>query len=181
MPKLRKVDGAWRTVVARYRKIAGQHRRVKESYRKVDGVWVKTFGQGLMYIQPIVNNPDPQLSDAGVHYDDASRSWKAYIYGKPSSKNTVEVGVQILNIPTDSTVSLELEKYDGISNDVSIRLYSSGIYAGVINLGSTKAYYTRQNVSRDLILYLRIDADSVSRVNYALSDVKINGVSIPLP
>ena len=179
MPKLRKVDGAWRNVAARYRKIAGQWRRVKESYRKVDGVWVKIFGH--TFISPIVRNPDPQNSDANVYFDEATQSWKSYITGNPSAGNTVEVGLHIHNIPAKSRVSVKVAKYDNLGGSVVIGFYSNGVLLSGYGISVTPTEKTLADVSDELSLIINLAAGSDrSQVNFALYEVTINGEVLPL-
>lgn len=181
MPKMRKIDGAWRPVADRYRKVDGQWRKVKESYRKIDGIWVKTFSQ--VYLQPYVINPDPDLSDAGVYFDSAAGSYRAYIYGRPNHSSTVEVGIRIGNIPADSKVSVELATYDGLTNIVAIVLYANGEYIGVRQATKSIAYTTQRNVSGEFSMAIRFSGTNtdVTKMNFVLSDVKINDESIPMP
>ncbi len=181
MPKMRKIDGAWRPVADRYRKVDGQWRKVKESYRKIDGIWVKTFSQ--VYLQPYVINPDPDLSDAGVYFDSAAGSYRAYIYGRPNHSSTVEVGIRIGNIPADSKVSVELATYDGLTNIVAVTMYSNGEYLGYRQATKTVAYTTQRDVSGELILKIQFAGTNtdVTKMNFVLSDVKINDESIPMP
>ena len=181
MPKMRKIDGSWRTVADRYRKVDGQWRKVKESYRKVDGIWVKTFSQ--VYLQPYVINPDPDLSDAGVYFDSAAGAYRAYIYGRPNHSSTVEVGIRIGNIPADSKVSVELATYDGITNIVAVTMYSNGEYLGYRQATKTVAYTTQRDISDELILKIQFAGTNtdVTKMNFVLSDVKINDESIPMP
>ena len=180
MPKMRKVDGAWRTVADRYRKVNGQWRKVIDSYRKVNGLWVKVFSQ--VYLQTIVNNPAPQSSDAGVYFDSASSSYRAYIYGRPSTSGTVEVGIRIANIPANSEVSVRLALYDNIPNSFTVTFYSGGTYLGYWQANRTASYSTYKNVTGELTMYIRFVSSntSVDKMNFALSDVKINGASIPM-
>lgn len=181
MPKMRKIGGEWRTVADRYRKVDGQWRRVVNSYRKINGLWVKVFGQP--YLQPYVINPDPDLSDAGVYFDSASGSYRAYIYGRPNHSSTVEVGIRIGHIPADSKVSVELATYDSITNMVSITMYSNGEYLGYRQATKSVAYTTQRNVSGELILKIQFAGTNtdVTKMNFVLSDVKINDESIPMP
>ena len=181
MPKLRKVDGAWRSVSARYKKVDGQWRRVKESYRKVDGIWVKTFGSESIYIQPIINNPVPHLTEAGSYFDYETRSWRVYINGRPSSGNIVDVSLKIMNIPSNSRVSLALATYDGLTGPVTVNVSSNGTTAGSFQITNSVATYQRQSISSDLSMIIRLSATSAERINLALYDVKINDVPIPLP
>lgn len=181
MPKMRKIDGAWRTVAARYRKVDGQWRRVKESYRKVDGIWVKTLSQ--VYLQPYVINPNPDLSDAGVYFDIDTGSYRGYIYGRPSHSSTVEVGIRIGNIPADSKVMVELATYDGITNNVAISMYSNGEYLGHRVATKTVTYTTYREVSGEFIMKIQFAGTNtdVTKMNFVLYDVQINDVSIPMP
>lgn len=181
MPKMRKVAGEWRTVADRYRKVDGVWRKVKESYRKVDGLWVKTFSQ--VYLQPYVINPAPDLSDAGVYYDADAGSYRAYIYGRPNHSSTVEVGIKIGNIPEKSKVSVELATYDGITNIVAVTMYSNGEYLGYRQATKTVAYTTQRDISDELILKIQFAGTNtdVTKMNFVLSDVKINDESIPMP
>ena len=179
MAKMRKIDGVWRTVADRYRKVDGVWRKVKESYRKIDGVWIKTFGEG--YLQPYVIDPD--LSDAGVYFDSATGSYRAYIYGRPNHSSTVEVGIRIGNIPAKSTVMVELSTYDGITNNVAVSMYSNGEYLGHRVATKTVTHTTYQEVSGEFIMKIQFAGTNtdVTKMNFALSDVQINGESIPMP
>lgn len=181
MPKMRKIAGAWHTVVDRYRKVDGVWRKVVDSYRKIDGVWVKIFGQA--FLQPIVNNPAPQSSDAGVYFDSASSTYRAYIYGRPSTSGTVEAGIKIANIPANSEVSMRLATYDSIPTGFTATFYSGSTYLGYWQANRTAAYTTYKNVTGELTIYLHFVSSntSVDKMNFALSDVKINGASISMP
>ena len=181
MPKMRKIGGEWHPVTARYRKVDGQWRRVVNSYRKINGLWVKVFGQP--YLQPYVINPDPDLSDAGVYFDSATGSYRAYIYGRPNHSSTVEVGIRIGNIPENSKVEVELATYDGLTNIVAIVLYANGEYIGVRQATKTIAYTTQRNVSGEFSMAIRFSGTNtdVTKMNFVLSDVQINDESIPMP
>ena len=181
MPKMRKISGEWRTVADRYRKIDGVWRKVKESYRKIDGVWVKTFGG--VYLQPIVNNPAPQSTEAGVYFDSTSGTYRAYIYGRPSTSGTVEAAIRIANIPANSEVSVRLALFDNIPNGFTATFYSGSTYLGYWQANRTAAYTTYKNVTGEFTIYLSFVSSntSVDKMNFALSDVKINGSPIPLP
>lgn len=181
MPKMRKVDGVWRTVADRYRKVDGQWRKVKESYRKIDGIWVKTFGG--VYLQPYVINPDPDLSDAGVYFDTEAGVYRAYIYGRPQYSNTVEVGIRIGNIPENSKVEVELATYDGLTDIVPVVLSVNGEYSGVRQATKTVAYTTMRDVSGEFSMAIRFSGTNtdVTKMNFVLSNVQINDEFIPLP
>lgn len=186
MPKLRKVDGVWREVADRYRKINGQWRKVVESYRKVDGIWQKVFGNE--YLQYYVINPDPDLSDAGVYYDAATNSYRAYINGRPSHSNGVEVGIRIGNLPMSARVSVRLATYGGIPEPVPVVFYSNVVNTeapalGVQQITSAPVYATFDYISNAFFVVLRLAGtnQSTSKVNFELSDIKINDVSRPLP
>ena len=181
MPKMRKIDGAWRTVADRYRKVDGVWRKVKDSYRKIDGVWVKTFGG--IYLQPYVINPDPDLSDAGVYFDSEAGAYRAYIYGRPNHSSTVEVGIRIGNIPDDSKVEVELATYDGITNIVAVTMYSNGEYLGYRQATKTVAYTTIRDVSGEFVLKIQFSGTNtdVTKMNFVLSNVQINDEFIPMP
>lgn len=179
MPKLRKVDGAWRDVSDRYRKVDGQWRKVVESYTKVDGIWIKSFG--TPYIQPIIRNPDPQKSSAGVFFDDATQSWRAYIEGKPSEGYTVEAGIIIKGIPPDSILRLRLAKYSGVSGEVRMAVSSGAINHDLFTITNDKLYYSFFEISNELTVVTRLTGTGSERqANFALYEILLNYVSLPL-
>ena len=177
MPKLRKVDGAWRNVGARYRKVNGKWCRVIDSYRKVNGMWVKIFGH--TFIAPYIKSSDPKL-DVGAYYDEEDKAWEAYINGIPTA-GTVQVGIQIQNIPANSTIRVRIAKADMLDNLSGVGFYSNGKRLSGHGLSNTAVYFTEDNVSNEFIILLEKNVDSdIVLTNFALYEVRINGSIMPL-
>ena len=180
MPKLRKVAGAWRSGSARYRKVDGKWRRVKESYRKVDGRWVKTMS--TPYIVPYIDNPVPDTTDVGLIFDDATKSYRAYVDSKPPSPYEVVTGLRILNLPEYATVSVELSTLN--TRNVALSCQSGfGAIGGHIAT-TLPEYVTFTNVVGGEFTVIARYSSSMTHtgdLNFVLSGVKINGVQMTLP
>lgn len=181
MPKMRKVAGAWRSVVARYRKVDGQWRRVKESYRKIDGRWVEIFSS--MYAQMYVINPNPDIFDAGISYDIATNTYTAYIYAKENTDDLVEVGIRVGNIPQNSNVGIKLTAYDGVQQNSSVFVSSGNNLLGAYAPNVAGATYTIANISNDVALFIRMEGKYLgyTKKNFKLSNFTINDVPAPTP
>lgn len=179
MPKLRKVDGAWRSVAARYRKVAGQWRKVVDSYRKVDGIWVNIFSS--MYVQMFVNNPNPDIFDVGISYDINTNAYYAYIHAKERAEDLVEVGIRIGNLPQNSKVQFKIATYDGIAEFSTVRITSGGAFVSNYSFDGTGYTRTYTNISNDLVISLHMQGNNFGdgKKNFKLSSLSINDVLLP--
>ena len=180
MPKMRKVGGAWRTVADRYIKVNGQWRVVVESYRKVDGIWRKVSND--IYMHPYIINHDPALYDAGVYFDVATSSYRAYFKTESNQASDIGVGVRLGNLPEKSKISFELRLFEEMTGSATVTLYSNGTLIGTVGASQTVEVYTRYNISDELIFMIHHTGTTLKNsVNFAISKVRVNDVPIMLP
>ena len=176
MPINRKIDGAWRSVVKRYRKINGEWREVKASYRKVGGQWRQTYVGAVheLYTSGLENFEGTYTVE---RREDGS--FYCSLEGKVKSGTNAQIGFIIPDIPANSHVSyiLDYEKWVTEQENEVLAEDSSRI------LYYYQTGYTNwQNdfmVNGFFRIYFNVDVSYTAiRTNFTVKNLKINGVDV---
>ena len=176
MPKMRKIDGVWRSVADRYRKIDGTWRKVLFSYRKVDGVWKLVFGSRTEMVSTFAEDNPNFHGGYGTDWDSVANKYRVWVNGNIYGAQTMLLGLVIDNIPEGSSVTLDWSGSKNYIEHMQIMVDSNDTVLLTQQETFERRTDTFDNVSGSMRVYIKFSLGSpVGDVSFDLFGLSING------
>jgi len=179
MPKLRKINGAWRSVADRYRKVNGVWHKVLFSYKKIDGVWKMVFGSRTEMFSTFAENNPNFHGSLGTDWVSTDNKYRVWVNGNIYGADKMILGLVIDNIPAGSTVTLDWTGYKNYVQHSQIIVDSGETVFLTQHETFERRTDTFYNVSGSMRVYINFALGSpVGDVYFDLFGVSINGAKI---
>lgn len=179
MPKLRKINGAWRSVADRYRKVDGVWRKVLFSYKKIDGVWKMVFGSRTEMFSTFAENNPNFHGSLGTDWVSTDNKYRVWVNGNIYGAQSMILGLIVDNIPAGSTVALDWSGSKNYVEHMQIIVDSNDTVLLTQHEAFARRIDTFDNVSGSMRVYIKFALGSpVGEVSFDLFSLSINGAKI---